>query len=414
MSGVVEGRPRGKFVVLGLRIERRLRSVRGDGRWKILIAIAGGWFLSLGVRLAYPVLLPYLREAYQLSLTSAGLLLSVLWLAYAVGQLPGGVLADRFGEGRVLTASTAISALTIVLVATAASASVLFVATALFGFGTALYGVSRFTALSSIYPNNDGAAIGVTMAAGEAGNVTVPAAAGLVAAAFAWQLGFGITVPVFLLVVAGLWLFVPAYPSGSTSAVDTISFGTVRYVLSEITRPSILHVGLLQVLGYCIWQAFTGFYPTYLIEIKGVSTSIAAGLFALFFTVGIVVQPLSGNAYDRFGLDRVLPVIMGLTAVGMLLLPLVERFWAIVAVTVLMSSLLGQATVTLSYMTAALPRDMQGTGLGAIRTAYMGLGAASPVLFGAFADRGFFDAGFVVLAVIAGLVAVLAVRVPDR
>lgn len=368
----------------------------------------------MGIRLAYPVLLPYLREAYGLTLTSAGLLLTVLWSAYAVGQLPGGVLADGVGEKRILAASTALSAGTILLVATAASASVLFASTALFGFGTALYGVSRFTALSEIYPDNDGTAIGVTMAAGEAGNVTVPALAGFVAAGLAWQFGFGVAVPLFLLVAIGLRSFLPPRTAGETSAVDAASLRTIKYVFSEITRSSILLVGVLQILGYSIWQAFTGFYPTYLIEVKGFSSSVAAWLFALFFTAGIVVQPLAGNTYDRIGLDRTLPAIMGLTTVGMLLLPLVEGFWAVVAVTVLLSSLLGQATVTLSYMTAALPCDMQGTGLGAIRTVYMGIGAASPVIFGAFADRGFFDEGFAVLAIVAGSVAVLSLRIPPR
>lgn len=395
-------------------LRRKLRTVWKDGRGQILVAISGGWFLSMGVRLAYPVLLPSLREAYSLSLTAAGFLLGVLWLAYAIGQLPGGILADRIGEGRVLVASTVISAGVIVFVATASSAPVLFASTALFGFGTALYGVSRFTALSEIYPDNDGAAIGVTMAAGEAGNVTVPALAGLIAATVTWQLSFGVTVPMFILVACGLWLFVPDRTSGETSAVDTVSLEAVRYVFAEITRSRILLVGLLQILGYSIWQAFTGFYPTYLIEVKGFSSSLAAGLFALFFTAGIVVQPLAGNAYDRIGLNRVLPMIMGLTMVGMLLLPFVQWFWAIVAVTILLSSLLGQATVTLSYITAVLPRDMQGTGLGAIRTVYMGLGAASPVLFGAFADRGYFDEGFVVLAAVAGAVTVLSLRIPDK
>jgi len=66
------------------------------GRGKVLTAVAGGWFLSVGVRMIYPVMLPSLRSAYGLNLTTAGLLLTVLFLAYAFGQFPGGVLADRF------------------------------------------------------------------------------------------------------------------------------------------------------------------------------------------------------------------------------------------------------------------------------------------------------------------------------
>lgn len=44
---------------------------------------------------------------------------------------------------------------------------------------------------------------------------------------------------------------------------------------------------------------------------------------------------------------------------------------------------------------------MKGTGLAFLRTLYMTIGAASPVLFGALAERGFFDEGYFVLAAFA-------------
>lgn len=390
-----------------------MNELRSDGRGPILTAIAAGWFLSLGVRLVYPVLLPHLRAAYGFDLTTAGFLLTVLWLAYAVGQLPGGVLADRLGEGRILAISTATAAGTIALVATARSVPVLFAATALFGLGTALYGVARYTALSGVYPDNDGTAIGVTLAAGEVGNAALPPIAGFVAVTFAWQYGFGFTVPLFVGATALLWVAVPARTSGPTSAVDDISLETVRYVYSAVTRPAILLVTTVQVTGYCIWQAFTGFYPTYLIEVKGLSPTIATTLFGLFFALGIVVQPLSGAAYDRFGIRRTLPIVMSVLTLALALVPLVDGVALVTAVTVLSSSILGYTAMTMPYITAALPDDAQGTGLGLLRTGYMALGAGSPVVAGALADRGFFDETFLLLAVLAGVMVLLSSRIPD-
>ncbi|WP_455447985.1 MFS transporter [Natrinema thermotolerans] len=374
-----------------------------DGRGEILVAVAAGWFLSIGVRLAYPVLLPYLRRAYGLDLTTAGFLLTALWLCYALGQLPGGLLADRFGEGNVLVASTLVSAVTLGVVAVAGSAPVVYLATGAFGFGTALYGVARFTTLSDVYPDNDGTVIGVTMAAGQAGNTLLPLAAGGIASAFAWQYGFGLVVPAFALVAVGLRLVVPAHTSGADSAVDSVSLETVRYVRSELRRPEIVTVTAIQILTYCVWQAFTGFYPTYLIEIKGFSESVATGLFSAFFAAGIVVQPLTGRLYDRFGIRKSLPPVLGVVVVSLVALPVLEGFWPLVVGTVFLSSILGYGTITLPYMTSAFPSDMQGTGLGFLRTVYMTIGAVSPVAFGAFADRGYFDEAYFALA---GLVAV--------
>ncbi|OIB55566.1 MFS transporter [Natrialba sp. SSL1] len=382
-------------------------------RGKILAAVAAGWFLSIGVRLAYPVLLPYLQDAYGLDLTTAGFLLTVLWLAYALGQLPGGILADRLGEGNVLVASTVISAATLGLVAVASSAPVVFVATACFGFGTALYGVARFTILSDVFPDNDGTAIGVTMAAGEVGNAVLPLVAGAIAATVAWQFGFGLAVPVFGLAAVFLWLVVPNRTSGESSAVDSMSLETARYVAVQLRRRAIIVVTAIQILTYCIWQAFTGFYPTYLIEIKDFSPAVATGLFSAFFALGIVVQPVTGNLYDRFGIRRSLPAVLGVIAFALAALPFLEGFWPIVGGTILLSSILGYGTMTLTYMTAAFPADMKGTGLGFLRTFYMTIGAASPVLFGALADRGFFNEGYILLAVLAVGAMVLVYWLPE-
>lgn len=379
----------------------------------MLTAIAGGWFLSIGVRMIYPVLLPYLRESFGLSLAMGGLLLTALSVAYALGQLPGGVLADRLGEGTILALSTLVSAGTVTLVVVAESTPVLFAATVLFGFGTGLYGVARFTALGDIYDEQVGTATGVTLAAGDGGQSLLPPAAGFLAVALTWQVGFGFTVPAFLLAAAVLWLTVPGRTSGPTSAVDELSLDSVRYVLAGLRQPRIVRGATAILLGNCIWQAFTSFYPTYLIEVKALEPTVAGGLFGLFFALGIVIKPLAGAGYDRFGARRSLALLVLVSGIAFGALPAVHGFWPLVQLTALASFLLGYGTILLSYLTASLPTNMRGTGLGAIRTTYWTIGSVSPALFGLAADRGFFDEAFLALSVLAGLMIVLALRLPE-
>jgi predicted MFS family arabinose efflux permease len=400
-----------------VRYARKLRSDletlwQGE-RGPALFAVSAGWFLSLGVRMVFPALLPALRDAYGLSLTTGGLLITVLWVAYAVGQLPGGILSDRLGERDVLIASTAISAVLLSLLVLADSVVVVFAATALFGLGTALYGVARFTAAAALYPDNDGVAIGVTLAAGQIGNALLPAAAGAIAAATAWQSGFGVTVPIFLVVAALLWRALPAELSAGDGGSGPPSRELIDEVLSEVRRPAVVLTALVLTLGFGVWQAFTGFYPTYLIERKGLSPTVAASLFGLYFALGIGIQPAAGAAYDRYGIGRTLPILFVIVIGGLLALPTLEGFWPLAAITVVLSFMLGNIAVLLPYLTARLPDAIQGTCLGLIRTVYMTIGAASPLVFGAIADRGLFDEAFWLLA--AGLAAnlLLVLRLPD-
>lgn len=105
-------------------------------------------------------------------------------------------------------------------------------------------------------------------------------------------------------------------------------------------------------------------------------------------------------------------VLVGPVA-GLTLLPIIEGFWLLGAVTALVSSMLGSGAITQSFLSDAIPDDIQGTGLGIVRTTSATLGAAGPVLFGGIADRGYFDEGYVLLAAILTVVIILTLRLPE-
>lgn len=394
------------------RVKEGATELWSDGRGKVLAVVTTGWFLSIGVRMIYPVMVPYLRSAYGLDLTTAGLLLTVLFLAYAAGQFPGGVLADRFGERIMLSSSAVISAITLTLVTTSQSSLSLFAATALFGFGTALYAVGRYTVLPRLYTDHLGAANGLTAASQDAGQSVLPPIAGLLAATFLWQYGFGFTIPLFALSAVALWLTVPPHRPDASDTGGESFVETLRSLRPVLRRPSVVYATGVFILGLFVWQAFTSFYPTYLIEQKGLSNTVASGLFGTFFALGILIKPVAGVAFDRFGIRRSLAIVSTGPTVGLLALPFVSGFWPLVAVTALVSSLLGFATVVEPSLLNALPEAIRGTGFGVLRSIAFTVGATSPAIFGAAADRGFFDAVFLALAVLTASMIILAFLLP--
>jgi MFS family permease len=402
--GVLEGR-------LG-QLKRSARFVREDGRSSVLAGVSIGWLLSLGVRMVYPVLLPHLRTAFGMDLVTAGFLITVLWWAYAAGQVPAGVLSDKVGERVVLTASTLMAAVMLLLVIAAPWTVLLFATTALFGLATALFGVARYTAISKVFPERDGIAIGITLAAGNVGNVALPAIAGAIAAAAVWQFGLGVTIPLFFVVAVYLWAVVPGDLAGDED--PGLSMRTARLVGAELRRPAVVMVTGVLILGFSVWQAFTGFYPTYLIENKGLAPSMAAAVFSFYFALGILIQPMAGSIYDDWGIRRTLPAFLSVAAVGLVALPLAEGLLQIVPVTVLLACMMSNIAVTMPYLTRILPEEIQGTGLGILRTAYMLLGATSPFLFGLFADLGYFDQGFWILAGAVLVMILVILRLPEH
>jgi MFS family permease len=148
------------------------------------------------------------------------------------------------------------------------------------------------------------------------------------------------------------------------------------------------------------------------VEIKGFSSLFAALLFGSFFAIGIVMKPLSGSAYDTFGLRRTSLVIALVSGAALASLPVVEEPVPIALATILVAPILGSGTISQSYLVESLTEDTRGAGLGVIRTGALTMGALTPSVFGAAAEAGFFDEVFFTLAVLAGLMILLALRIP--
>ncbi|ELY63679.1 MFS transporter [Natronobacterium gregoryi] len=388
-----------------------LKALWAGGKGTSLVVVATAWGLLVGARMIYPVVLPYLQDTYGLSLSVAGLLVTVLWLFGSLGQLPGGLLADRYDERLLLTASTLIVAVALGAVVTSASPVVLFLATAVWGLGHSLYPIARITFLSNRYADRLGSALGVTMATGDVGQTVLPPIAAAIAAAVAWQAGLGFVAPLLFLGSIVIFVVLPTTgsstePANSTSLRDTLG------ILTELRNPAMGFMSAILFLYIFIWQSFTAFYPTYLTSVKELSPSVASLLFGLFFAVGVVVKPVAGAAYDRIGMRGSLVIVLLPPVVGFTLLPLVDSVWVLVGVTALISTMLGSGAITQSYLADSFSEEMQGTGLGVIRTATATLGAGGPVLFGVIADYGFFDQGYFALAGIMAVVILLTLRMP--
>ena len=319
------------------------------------------------------------------------------------------VIAGAWG----LLLGTLVVAVAILTVLFAPTALALFAATAFVGVGQSLYPVARITILTALYPDRVGSALGVTMATGDLGQTVMPPIAGTIALVAAWRLGLGFMIPLLILAAIGLWVVVPA-KTGTESEGDSLSTDALGDLIAELRASDMLFFIFILFLYILVWQAFTGLYPTYLAERKGLSASSAALLFSLFFACGVVVKPAAGVAYDRIDARGSLVGVLAGPVVGFGLLPIVDGIAPLIVVTALVSTMLGSGAITQSFLSEAFSEEIRGTGLGPVRTASATLGATGPVLFGLVADRRFFDEGYFVLAGLVFAVILLALRLQEE
>ncbi|MEF8790760.1 MAG: MFS transporter [Haloarculaceae archaeon] len=388
------GLPHARSTVAGV-----VGDLRRDGPGWVLLTVSLGWFLTLGVRVVYPALLPQVTAEFGVGNATAGGFIGLMWTTYALLQFPGGALADAVGERLVLAGSVAVTAGAVVAIVLSDTLELFVLATVLLGLGTGFYGTTRLTVISAVYDRMETTAISVSQAAGNVGNVVLSAGAGLVSVSLGWRWGFGYLLPVLGLTAVGLWTVVPR--RASTRTDDEPFRRTMGRVAAAVRTPRVLAVTLLLSLNMFLYQSLTGFLPTYLVAEKGLDPGTAATLFSLFFASAIGLQFLSGVVADRLGNRVAIAGFVGASVPAFVLLTVVESLPALVGVVLLLSCLLGAMPPVNAAGLGSLPAEIRGSGFGLLRTGYIAVGAAGPPTVGLLADAGRFDGAFLLLGAVA-------------
>jgi len=389
---------------VGAGVLGAVRDLRRDGPGWLLVFVSLGWFLALGVRIVYPALLPRITAEFQVSHRTAGLFIGTLWTTYALFQFPGGVVADAVGERIVLAGSLLLTAAGVSALALSPTLRPFVAATVLLGVGTGLYGTTRITVLSATYDRMETTAISVSQSAGNVGNVVLPASAGAVGAYLGWRGGFGGLLPILLVSTAGVWCALP--PRSDADSGSEPGGEMMRTLATELRTPQVIAVTVLLALNMLLYQSVTGFLPTYLTDVKGLSPSAAATLFSVFFAAAIGLQFASGVIADRFGNRPAIALFLGLSVPAFALLTVAETVVGLVGTVLLLSCMLGGMPPINAAGVGALPAEVRGSGFGLLRTVYIAVGAAGPPIVGQLADYGLFDEAFLLLGGVALLTSV--------
>lgn len=389
-----------------------MHSLRGEGRGWALIAIALGWLLILGTRITIPVLLPGIKATFTLDNATAGFTITVMWAVYGLSQFPAGLLSNRIGDRKVLIGSLGITTVSIGSLAAAPFFGVFLAMAAAVGIGNGLYGPTRGTLLSSIYPENDGAAIGFTLAVGSIGAAALPILAGGLMSRVGWRITIASTAPLLLGTTVLAWRVVPS-TDAATGTGSLLSRRGRRDLLSAVGRRAVvLGVGG-KVLRVFVFQGLSAFLPTYLITVKGFNEVIASVLFSSLFVTGAVVQIGSGSAVTRYGTRSVLVALTGLSVLPLLALPFLSDLVPIVIVTVLMGIQLGITPVTNAYIINALPPTERNGAWGFLRTGYFLIASTGSVFVGVLADAGRFDGALLALGGLLIVAAAIFALLPE-
>jgi len=179
-----------------------------------------GYFLSYGLRNVNAVLAPELTGEFGLTAGELGFLTSLYYVAFAVVQLPAGLLLDRFGPRRVHASLMLVAALGCALHAFGASFTQIAFGRTLIGLGLSVGLMSAVKAFSQWFPaTRVPFALNLLLACGGIGALAAAGPVGWALYHVSWRIIFGICAA--LLVAGSSFLYFVSPDRGEAGAQDS-------------------------------------------------------------------------------------------------------------------------------------------------------------------------------------------------
>lgn len=219
-------------------------------RRAVLWLTVAAYMITYIDRVAISAAVPSIQREFGFSLVTIGWILGAYQVAYAVFQIPGGWLGDRFGPRRVLSAIviwwsafTAFTALTW-------SATSMIVCRFLFGMGEAgAFPIATRSLSRWMLPAERGFAQGVTHAGSRLGGALTPVIVVFLIAHYGWRAPFYVFAVLGLIWAAAWFVFYRDTP-GEHQMVNSAERDLIAAALGSGSQPARRTVPWRQILSH--------------------------------------------------------------------------------------------------------------------------------------------------------------------
>lgn len=398
----------------------------GYVRWYVLFLLSLMYLVTYMDRVNISTTAPLISKEFGFNRVTMGIIFSAFTWAYAIFQVPGGWMGDRFGPrgvlGSIVTYWSAMTALT----AHAFNAVSFIVVRFLFGAGEAGAFPTATRAMQLWFTREErGLCQGITHSASRLGAAIVPPLTVAIMVPYGWRMVFYVFGAIGL-VWSLLYFFTYRNAPEEHRWVSKAELAHIRGVdtkgnIRQIDfkkRPTVpwgvllKHPNMWAIMCayftyvYCLW-IFLSWLPSYLVDYRGFTVLKMGYLASLPLFAGVVGDTLGGWVTDyllvktgRTNFSRRVVAIIGMLGTVVFIVPAALTANPYTAVYCLTGAMLFlECTIGPSW---AVPMDVggeySGTVSGMMNMAGNIGGALSPTVFGILVQLGSWVAPFIVAA----------------
>jgi len=293
-------------------------------RWFVLFLISLMYLITYMDRANISVTATAMASEFGLSKIDMGLVFSAFAWAYAVGQIPGGWLADRFGPKKVLLAIVSFWSLMTAMTAWTSGLLSLFMVRFVFGLGEAGAFPTATRAMQLWFPKEERGLIqGVTHCFSRLAVAVTPFVAVAIMSAFGWRwvfYSFALMGAVWAVAFAALYRNRPQeHPRVNDAELAYIRGGLAEAAVHSTERQTVPwrrifsspNMWYIAAAYFCFFYGsyfYLTWFPTYLLEYRHLSLQ-AVGLLASVPLITAMIGDIVGGPKGPEMPQRIEPLI---------------------------------------------------------------------------------------------------------
>ena len=360
-------------------MSRRARAILGTA--------CGTHFVHDGFSDILYVLLPVWARELGLSFAQVGLLRTVYSGGMASFQIPAGLLAERWGEARLMAGGTAVTALGFVAAGFSGGFLALLVCLIAGGLGSGVQHPLSSSLVSEAYESGRRRiALGTYNFSGDMGKVVVPAAVALAVPWIGWRSAVEAYAAVGLAAAVVILLVLLRLHAGWQGAARSeTSRSSTDWGIRDVRGFQALSA--IQIIDNSTRSGFLTFLPFLLIAKGSTVQSIGVALM-LVFAGGAVGKFLCGALAERLGVIRTVIITEVATGGAILLLLALPLGPSLALLPPLGVALNGTSSVLYGTVADLVTSDRRARSYGIFYTLGVGAGALAPFAYGLVSDWG--------------------------
>src|SRR5438132_11853691 len=353
----------------------------------VLATAAGTHFVHDGFSDILYVLLPLWAQEFRLGLTQVGMIRTAYSGAMAAFQLPAGLLAERWGERRLLATGTAVTACGFVAAgAWAGGFASLLGLLLIAGLGSGVQHPLSSSLVSKAYETGARrAALGTYNFSGDVGKVVVPAAVALATTLVGWRAaaaGYGL---LGLAAAAAIVLLLARLATGGAAATPMRAPGYEGNGWGIRDARGFQALSAIGMIDNATRTGLLTFLPFALIA-KGSTVAGVGSALALLFAGGAIGKFVCGLVAEKVGVIRTVVLTAAATAGGIALVVVAPLPVVLAILLPLGIALNGTSSVLYATVADLVTVDRRSRAYGLYYTLSVGASSSAPTVYGLLGD----------------------------